>query len=218
MSTTLSAPAQSSPAVKNHRGHWSAALHGLPNLIVFTILGGLLYYGHHSGWKMPKLAALVGRTAEAEDDWCSEHLVPESQCIECKPELFARPQTFGFCRIHGVAECVIDHPELAQVKGTPQLPRYDTAQAIAVRDRPENNSRNTMHKKIVQFTSAESATSPSAEGKMATDSPAPKSSSRRCPCPRSSCRSRENPRPARFTEAKTTSFCSRSRPGGWPKS
>ena len=28
----------------------------------------------------------------------------------------------------------------------------------AVRDRPENNSRNTMHKKIVQFTSAESAT------------------------------------------------------------
>ena len=37
------------------------------------------------------------------------------------------------------------------------MPRYDTAQAIAVRDRPENNSRNMLHKKIVQFTSAASA-------------------------------------------------------------
>jgi cobalt-zinc-cadmium efflux system membrane fusion protein len=131
--------------------------HGLPNLLVFAALGGLLYYGHHTGWKLPKFSAITGANSIAEDDWCAEHLVPESQCIECKPELFARSEPFGFCRAHGVAECVIDHPELAQVKGNPQLPKYDTAQAIAVRDRFENNSRNMLHKKIVQFTSAESA-------------------------------------------------------------
>ncbi len=158
MSTTITAPAQRPPVAKANRALVPAIFRGLPNLIVFTALAGLLFWGHHSGWKMPKFSALTGGASAAEDDWCAEHLVPESQCIECKPELFPREKSFGFCRVHGVAECVIDHSELAQVKGTPQLPKYDTAQAISVRDRPENNSRNALHKKIVQFTSAESAT------------------------------------------------------------
>jgi cobalt-zinc-cadmium efflux system membrane fusion protein len=157
MSTTIAAPVHDTPVAPQQPALWRAVLTGLPNLIVFTALGGLLYFGHHTGWKMPKFSALTGGTPAAEDDWCREHLVPESQCIECQPELFARGESFGFCRIHGVAECVIDHPELAQVKGDPHLPQYDTAQAIAVRDRNENNSRNMLHKKIVQFTSAESA-------------------------------------------------------------
>jgi hypothetical protein len=84
--------------------------------------------------------------------------VPESACVECNKDLFTRTQEFGFCRTHGVAECVIDHPELAQVASNPQLPRYDTAAAIAVMDRPENNSRNTLHTRLVQFAAAESAT------------------------------------------------------------
>ncbi len=133
-------------------------LNGLPNLIVFTLLGGVLYLGHHTGWKLPKLSALMGTTAVSADDWCSEHLVPESQCVECKPELFPKGKPFGFCREHGVAECVIHHPELAQTKESPQLPKYDTTKAIRLMARPENNSRNTMHTRRVQFTSAESVT------------------------------------------------------------
>ena len=90
MSTTITAPAQHAPVANTRKSLWYAALSGLPNLIVFTALGGLLYFGHHTGWKMPKFSALTGGTQADEDDWCPEHLVPESQCIECKPELFSR--------------------------------------------------------------------------------------------------------------------------------
>jgi len=131
-------------------------LSGIPTLIVFALLGGVLYVGHHTEWKLPKFSSLLGKSAELPDDWCTEHLVPESQCIECKPELYPKHKPFGFCREHGVAECVIDHPELAQVKGEPQVPKYDTLAAIALMARPENNSRNTLHLSRVQFPSADS--------------------------------------------------------------
>ena len=144
------------PEVRSHS--LSRILNGLPNLLVFTLLGSVLYLGHHTGWKLPKLSTLMGTAAAAADDWCSEHLVPESQCIECKPELFPKRKPFGFCREHGVAECVIHHPELAQTKESPQLPKYDTTRAIRLMARPENNSRNTMHTRRVQFTSADSVT------------------------------------------------------------
>lgn len=134
-------------------------MRSLANLFVFALLGGVMLFGHHTGWKMPKLSELLGRTASTRvDDWCSEHLVPESGCIECVPDLIPKPEPFGFCREHGVAECVIHHPELAQVKGEPALPQYDTIRAIAVRARAENNSRNTMHRSRVQFSSAEAVT------------------------------------------------------------
>lgn len=146
------------PVVKPPRRWWMTLLNAVPNLVVFALLGSVLYFGHHTGWKMPKLSEALGTASPAPVDWCPEHLVPESQCVECKPELFPRAKPFGFCKTHGVAECVIDHPELAQVKGSPQLPRYDTVAALALLPRPENNSRNTLHKSVVQFVSAESAT------------------------------------------------------------
>lgn len=137
---------------------WPRRLFGaIPNLVVFTLLGGVLFLGHHTGWKLPKLSDLRGAAAPSPDDWCTEHLVPESRCVECNKALFPRPKSYGFCRQHGVAECVIDHPELAQVRGEPQLPKYDTVAAIALRKRTENNSRNTLHQHVVQFASAESA-------------------------------------------------------------
>ena len=137
---------------------WMKALNTVPNLVVFSLLGGVMYVGHHTGWKLPKMSELMGTKAVTADDWCSEHLVPESQCIECQTDLLPKGKAFGFCRKHGVAECVIHHPELAQSKGEPQLPKYDTARAIALIARPENNSRNTLHTRRVQFTSAESVT------------------------------------------------------------
>lgn len=144
------------PLPDERRRWWKRVLNVIPNLVVFTILGGVMYLGHHTGWKLPKMSALLGEAAATPDDWCAEHLVPESSCIECRSDLLPAAKPQGFCRTHGVAECVIDHPELAQVNGKPELPKYDTRRAISLKARPENNSRNTMHLRRVQFASAES--------------------------------------------------------------
>lgn len=166
MSTTIATPprpgtapptAEARPGLTPRRPLWKTLVGALPNLVVFSLLGGVMYLGHHTGWKLPKLSALTGdSTVEGVDDWCTEHLVPESTCIECQVDLLPKEKPFGFCQEHGVAECVIHHPELAQVKNEPRFPKYDTVRAIAVLARSENNSRNTMHTSRVQFVSAES--------------------------------------------------------------
>lgn len=143
--------------LQNHRPLWRRIANGAPNVVVFTLLGGILYFGHHTGWKLPKLSRLTGAAAVPREDWCAEHLVPASQCVECNTDMRSKPKEFGFCRKHGVTECVIDHPELAQINRKLQLPKYDTVQALGVRERAENNSRSTLHKRVIQFTSAESA-------------------------------------------------------------
>lgn len=150
---------------------WGKVLSVLPNLFVFSMLGGVMYLGHHTGWKLPKLSEITGKTIVAPDDWCAEHLVPESQCIECKSDLLPKGKPFGFCREHGVAECVLHHPELAQVKGMAELPKYDTARAISLLDRPVNNSRNTLHTRRVQFISAESVAKSGIEVSVAEERP-----------------------------------------------
>ncbi len=129
----------------------------LPTVVVFLLLTGVMLLGHHTGWKLMAASELFGETEQVKDDWCAEHLVPESECIECDPELYPKPKEYGFCKIHGVSECVIDHPDLAQVNGEPQLPQYDTAAAITLLPRPENNPLETMHKSRIQFASIESA-------------------------------------------------------------
>jgi len=128
-------------------------LHAIPNIVVFAGLGAVFALGQRYEWKLPKLSTITGAVAPDVADWCSEHLVPESECIECQSGLTSAPSDFGFCREHGVAECVIHHPELAQVAGDPQLPQYDTAAAIALLPRLENNSRNALHTHRIQFTS-----------------------------------------------------------------
>jgi cobalt-zinc-cadmium efflux system membrane fusion protein len=154
MSTSTSSPSRVPSSGAGPLGSWRQAL---PNIIVFGLLAGVFYLGHHTGWKLPSRSELFGGESVVADDWCAEHLVPETNCVECNAELFQRSKKFGFCWTHGVAECVIDHPELAQVSGEPQLPKYDTAAAIALMSRAENNSRNTMHERLIQFASAASA-------------------------------------------------------------
>ncbi len=148
-----------------------SVLHFLPTFAVFALLAGVFALGHHTGWKLPKRSELSGAAAPAADDWCGEHLVPESQCVECQADLFARPEPYGFCRVHGVAECVIDHPDLAQIAGQPPTPKYDTAAAIALVDRRENNSRNTLHERLIQFASAEAATKAGVDVDVAFERP-----------------------------------------------
>lgn len=154
----MSTSTMPSPATGNlTAGHGGVVRRNLSNIAVFLLLVGLFALGHATGWKLPSAGSLLHTATPVPDDWCAEHLVPESQCVECQKDLLPRQPEFGFCRVHGVAECVICHPELAQVTGQPELPAYDTAAAIKVMDRPINNSRNTLHKHRLQFASAASA-------------------------------------------------------------
>lgn len=134
---------------------WRGVTAAIPNLVVFGTLAAVFVLGHRTGWKLLSSPAFVGSTARQPDDWCPEHLVPESVCVECNEALLPKPQLFGFCPRHGVAECVLDHPELAQINGSPQLPRYDALPALALLPRTENNSRNMLHRHRLQLTSNE---------------------------------------------------------------
>jgi cobalt-zinc-cadmium efflux system membrane fusion protein len=138
-----------------------AAVAGLartvPTLLVLGTLGGLAAWGHHTGWKVPRFSTLVGRAPAPEQDWCEEHDVPESECVECNPNLLPRGKAPPYCTKHGVPECPLDHPEIAQVTGRPHFPRYDVLAALALLDRPENNRRCKLHERRIQFASAAAA-------------------------------------------------------------
>jgi cobalt-zinc-cadmium efflux system membrane fusion protein len=127
----------------------------LPNAIVFALLAAIFVYGHHHDWKLPRFSTLLNHAPAPPADWCQEHLVPASQCVQCRPELRPKRPEFGFCREHGVAECVLCHPELAQVAGTPKLPTYDVSAALKLIPRPTNNSRSSLHRAVVQLASQE---------------------------------------------------------------
>ena len=101
-----------------------------PPLVIFTTLGALLAWGHFTGWTLPKFSSLAGGSqANAKEDWCSEHNVPESQCVECNPALMPRPKAPGWCKLHGVHECPLEHPEIAQTHTIPQVSAADLARA-----------------------------------------------------------------------------------------
>ena len=152
----------SSPASAPRARFWSVLrwlMEAVPTLLVVGLLAGVLYFGHHSGWKLPKFAALLGggqSPAEEKSDWCDEHSVPDSICVECQADLYPKAKEFGWCKVHGVMECPTCHPELYQGKGEPRLPQYDTAAALAVLPRAENNSKSTLHQARIQFASEES--------------------------------------------------------------
>ena len=76
----------------------------IPTLLVLALAGAVGWWGHHSGWKLPKFSQLNGMVKE-KDDWCAEHNVPESACVECDPSLMPRAERRGWCNVHGIPEC-----------------------------------------------------------------------------------------------------------------
>ncbi len=137
-------------------------LQTLPSALSLLLLAGVFAYGHHTGWRVPKAGELVRGLTGAPiadvataDDWCGDHAVPESICIECQPELLPKTNQGGYCRVHGVTDCVLCNPQGAQLTGEPQLPAYDTAAAIQLTSR-RGNGRGTLHASRVQFASAAS--------------------------------------------------------------
>src|SRR5262249_44763866 len=63
----------------------------------------------------------------------------------------------AYCKTHGVPECPLDHPEIAQVRGQPQLPQYDVSAALSFLERPEASRQCRLHEHRIQFASAAAA-------------------------------------------------------------
>ena len=127
------------------------------SLLVFAVLGGLLLWGHRTGWTIPKFSSLAGHGDDEQGDWCSEHKVPESQCVECNPDLLPKPKCLGWCQLHGVHDCPFCYPEVAQLNGQPQVIAAALTRAKRTElDRwPENNSKCMLHEHRIQFASQE---------------------------------------------------------------
>jgi len=132
--------------------------HQIPTIVVMALLAGLGLYGHHSGWKLPKFSTLAGAASATRDDWCEEHSVPESQCVVCNPGLLPGGKDYGWCQDHGVHNCPLHHPDVAQLKQTPAISQADfdrAARALAAAERPTNNSVCKNYQRPIQFASLE---------------------------------------------------------------
>jgi cobalt-zinc-cadmium efflux system membrane fusion protein len=128
----------------------------LPNLLVLLTLGGLAFWGHHTGWKVPRFSELTGAGGKDNDDWCPEHTVPESQCVECNPGLLPKPKAYGWCATHGVHDCPLEHPEVAQLTPAPPITsaiRQRVRRALDFAGREENSKKCKLHPRRIQFAS-----------------------------------------------------------------
>jgi cobalt-zinc-cadmium efflux system membrane fusion protein len=129
-----------------------------PTAIVVAGIVGLAIWGNASDWSIPKFSSLFGGAADEAADWCDEHNVPESQCVECNKSLCPIGLDYGWCAVHGVMQCPLEHPDIAQLHTTPTITpaMVDRAnRAVALRPRQENNSRCNLHMKRIQFASTE---------------------------------------------------------------
>lgn len=154
----------SAPAVKRSfaKRVAMAIFNGIPTLIVLAALGGLAWWGHHHGWHLPKFSELTTTDVEKGELWCDEHGVPEADCIACNADLMPKPELFGWCSEHGVHECVLEHPELAQLKDIPEISPADfdrAARAIKAYPRTKNDPACKMHLRRIQFPSIEAVDS-----------------------------------------------------------
>jgi len=133
-------------------------IHHVPTVIVMALLAAVGAYGHHSHWKLPRFAELIGNAQPVIADWCEEHGVPESQCVECNPDLFPAGTDYGWCTEHGVHNCPLHHVSVAQLKAPPEVAEADfgrAAQALALRDRRHNNATCKVYQRRIQFASIE---------------------------------------------------------------
>lgn len=127
--------------------------------IALACVAGLGFLGWKTGWSFPKLSALRGdESAEHQKDWCNEHGVPESICVECNPDLLPRGKRVKWCKEFGVHECPLCNPEVAEMKTAPMVIPEDwerARRAVAFSPRVENNPKCKLHERRIQLASAE---------------------------------------------------------------
>ena len=155
--TERPAPA-AAPSVSSGRQNpvWNWIKTSISTLAVLCALVAFAAWGHMTEWKLPRFSSLIGSEAIAVDDWCADHNVPESECIECHPELVSPAVDHGWCKEHGISQCPFEHSDVIQLAVRPVTSADDLARAeraLALRPRAENNSRCTLHQKRIQFAS-----------------------------------------------------------------
>jgi cobalt-zinc-cadmium efflux system membrane fusion protein len=127
---------------------------------VVGVAAGVGALGQATGWTVPKASALRGEAASEADDWCKEHGVAESACVECRPDLSPRGQAYKACKEHGVADCPLCHPDVAQLTPRPVVTEADRARAarsLAFAPRTENDGKCKKHLRRIQLASDEMA-------------------------------------------------------------
>ncbi len=130
-------------------------------VVTLGFVAGLVGLGRATGWRLPKASALRGETRVEFDDWCEEHGVPESTCVECNADLLPRGLAYGWCKIHGISECPLCHPEVAQlatVQVVTDAEREVAARSLAFAPRTDNDSKCKKHLRRIQLASDEMAT------------------------------------------------------------
>jgi multidrug efflux pump subunit AcrA (membrane-fusion protein) len=135
---------------------WQRLRHAVPTVAVVGALLGLAVWGQSTDWALPKFSTLVGNGEAKVTDWCEEHGVPESKCVECNPDLMPEEPDYGWCAEHGVHNCSLHHPDVAQVKEPPVVTEADlarAARALAIRNRAANNSACKFYQQRIQFAS-----------------------------------------------------------------
>ena len=137
---------------------WQRLRTTISTMAVIAALAGLGAWGYGSDWTLPKFSALVGSEPAQVEAWCDEHNVPESQCIECNYDLVPAGEDYGWCKLHGVANCPLEHPDVAQLKTVPSIAPEDlerAGRALALLPRAENNSRCQLDQRRIQFASVQ---------------------------------------------------------------
>ena len=136
------------------RRSWRLLSEGSITALFVMALGGLALTGHFTGWTLPKSSAIFG-VERPPDDWCDEHSVPESICVECNEALLPRVNA-TYCRKHGVHYCPLERPEIAQLKQLPVITPEMVAMAqrgLDLKERPANNPKCTKPHRRIQFAS-----------------------------------------------------------------
>ncbi|MBN9517192.1 efflux RND transporter periplasmic adaptor subunit [bacterium] len=116
--------------------------------------------GRATDWRLPKASALRGESSQEADDWCKEHGVPESACVECRLNLLPRGRAVPWCDAHGLPECPHCHPDLAQLPSPPAVTPADRdriTRALGFAPREENDARCKKHQRRIQLVSDEMA-------------------------------------------------------------
>lgn len=140
------------------RRTWIKLLRPFPAILAVIAFVALLGLGLRVGWKMPKFSELAGSETEEKDDWCEAHCVPMSECVECNPELLPKEKQYGWCRKHGVHECPICNPQVAQVPGGVKVAPEDRTradEALSYAPRSSNGSKCRQHDRRIQIASYE---------------------------------------------------------------
>jgi cobalt-zinc-cadmium efflux system membrane fusion protein len=130
----------------------------IPTILALAGAAGVVAAGQSLGWQLPKSSALLGGRPEEADDWCEEHRVPESICVECNPGLLPPPPHPGWCKEFGVHDCPYYNPGVIQaprpVRTTPaEVER--ARRALAFAPRAPNGRTCRMQEHRVQLASQE---------------------------------------------------------------